>query len=102
MVGFQINECADEVGRHTGPGGWRGEGGFLLTLKAWLRPTQQPGGQLSILGYTTRHPPFWSYICLFLGPKLWEKPIQAKFNEDDFFVMNIDEFLAENNLQVKN
>ena len=37
---------------------------------------------------------------LFLGPKLWEKPIQAKFNEDDFFVMNIDEFLAENNLQV--
>ena len=41
-----------------------------------------------------------SSICPFLGPKLWEKPIQAKFNEDDFFVMNIDEFLAENNLQV--
>ena len=38
--------------------------------------------------------------CIVLGPKLWEKPIQAKFNEDDFFVMNIDEFLAENNLQV--
>merc|ERR1711973_755063 len=28
-------------------------------------------------------------------------PIQAKFNEDDFFVMNIDEFLAENNLQLE-
>ena len=41
-----------------------------------------------------------SHLSLFLGPKLWEKPIQAKFNEDDFFVMNIDEFLAENNLQV--
>jgi len=37
----------------------------------------------------------------YLGPKLWEKPIQAKFNEDDFFVMNIDEFLAENNLQLE-
>ena len=44
---------------------------------------------------------FQSCICLYSGPKLWEKPIQAKFNEDDFFVMNIDEFLAENNLQVK-
>ena len=36
----------------------------------------------------------------YLGPKLWDKPIQAKFNEDDFFVMNIDEFLAENDLQL--
>ena len=50
----------------------------------------------------TTTPTFYFAIfnCILLGPKLWEKPIQAKFNEDDFFVMNIDEFLAENNLQV--
>jgi len=36
----------------------------------------------------------------YLGPKLWEKPISLQqFNEDDFFVMNIDDFLAENDLQ---
>jgi len=36
----------------------------------------------------------------FLGPKLWDKPISLQeFNEDDFFVMNIDDFLAENDLQ---
>lgn len=32
----------------------------------------------------------------YLGPKLWEKPIS--FNEDDYFVMNIEDFLAENEL----
>merc|ERR1712210_352436 len=37
----------------------------------------------------------------YLGPKLWEKPIQAKFNEDDFFVMNIDEFLKENQIALR-
>lgn len=37
----------------------------------------------------------------YLGPKLWDKPISLQeFNEEDFFVMNIDEFLAENNLQL--
>jgi len=36
----------------------------------------------------------------YLGPKLWDRPISLQnFNEDDFFVMNISEFLAENNLQ---
>ena len=35
----------------------------------------------------------------FLGPKLWDKPISLQqFNEDDFFVMNIDDFLAENEI----
>jgi len=35
----------------------------------------------------------------YLGPKLWDRPISLdKFNEDDFFVMNISEFLEENNL----
>ena len=41
------------------------------------------------------------FTFYFTGPKLWDKPISLQeFNEDDFFVMNIDEFLAENNLQV--
>ena len=36
----------------------------------------------------------------YLGPRLWEKPISLQqFNEDDFFVMNIDDFLAENDIQ---
>jgi len=36
----------------------------------------------------------------YLGPKLWEKPLSLQeFHEEDFFVMNIEEFLAENNLQ---
>jgi len=36
----------------------------------------------------------------YLGPKLWDKPLSLQpFQEDDFFVMNIEEFLAENNLQ---
>jgi len=36
----------------------------------------------------------------FLGPKLWDKSISLQqLNEDDFFVMNIDDFLAENDLQ---
>jgi len=36
----------------------------------------------------------------YLGPKLWQKPISLQqFNEDDFFVMNIDDFLAENDLE---
>lgn len=35
----------------------------------------------------------------YLGPKLWEKPITLPFNADDYFVMNISEFLEENNLQ---
>jgi len=36
----------------------------------------------------------------YLGPKLWDRPLSLeKFNEDDFFVMNISEFLAENNFQ---
>jgi len=38
----------------------------------------------------------------YLGPRLWEKPISLQqFNEDDFFVMNIDEFLTENNLSME-
>jgi hypothetical protein len=38
----------------------------------------------------------------YLGPRLWEKPISLQqFNEEDFFVMNIDEFLTENNLSVE-
>jgi len=37
----------------------------------------------------------------YLGPKLWSKPMGLhEFKEDDFFVMNIDDFLAENDLQV--
>jgi len=36
----------------------------------------------------------------YLGPKLWEKPLSLQqFQDDDFFVMNIEEFLEENNLQ---
>jgi len=35
----------------------------------------------------------------YLGPKLWQKPISLQeFNEDDFFVMNIEDFLSENDL----
>jgi len=35
----------------------------------------------------------------YLGPKLWQKPISLQeFNEDDFFVMNIEDFLTENDL----
>ena len=35
----------------------------------------------------------------FLGPKLWQKPISfQEFNEDDFFVMNIEDFLTENDM----
>jgi len=35
----------------------------------------------------------------YLGPKLWQKPISLQqFNEDDFFVLNIDDFLAENDI----
>ena len=38
----------------------------------------------------------------YLGPKLWEKPISLQqFNEEDFFVMNIDEFLTENNIPME-
>ena len=38
----------------------------------------------------------------YLGPRLWEKPISLQqFNEEDFFVMNIDEFLTENNLSME-
>ena len=40
-------------------------------------------------------------MIIILGPKLWEKPMSLQqFHEDDFFVMNIEEFLAENNLKV--
>jgi len=35
----------------------------------------------------------------YLGPKLWQKPISLQeFNEDDFFVMNIEDFLTENDM----
>lgn len=35
----------------------------------------------------------------YLGPKLWQKPITLQeFNEDDFFVMNIEDFLSENDI----
>ena len=36
------------------------------------------------------------------GPKLWGKQLSLQdFDEDDFSVMNIEEFLEENNIQVK-
>ena len=36
------------------------------------------------------------------GPKLWGKHLSLKeFDEDDFSVMNIEEFLEENNIKVK-
>lgn len=35
------------------------------------------------------------------GPKLWGKHLSLKeFDEDDFSVMNIEEFLEENNIKV--
>ena len=35
------------------------------------------------------------------GPKLWDKHLSLQeFDEDDFSVMNIEEFLEENNIQV--
>ena len=35
------------------------------------------------------------------GPKLWDKHLSLQeFDEDDFSVMNIEEFLQENNIQV--
>ena len=36
------------------------------------------------------------------GPKLWGKHLSLKeFDEADFSVMNIEEFLEENNIKVK-
>lgn len=38
----------------------------------------------------------------FLGPKLWDKPISLPpLDETEFSVMNIDEFLTENNLNLE-
>ena len=35
------------------------------------------------------------------GPKLWDKHLSLQeFDEDDFSVMNIEEFLHENDIQV--
>ena len=67
-----------------------------------MEPSRSPEPQsayLGNLGKSEEKKPM--LFNLFLGPKLWEKPISLQqFNEDDFFVMNIEEFLAENNLQV--
>ena len=43
----------------------------------------------------------WCNLLLMAGPKLWEKHLSLKeFDEDDFSVMNIEEFLEENNIKV--
>ena len=40
-------------------------------------------------------------LLLMAGPKLWEKHLSLQeFDEDDFSVMNIEEFLEENNIKV--
>ena len=42
-----------------------------------------------------------SNLLLMVGPKLWEKHLSLQeFDEDDFSVMNIEEFLEENNIKV--
>jgi len=39
----------------------------------------------------------------FLGPKVWNKPISLPLDDedDDFSVMNIEDFLSENNIEME-
>ena len=42
---------------------------------------------------------------IYLGPRIWDKHVslqEVDETEEDFSVMNIDEFLEENNIQVNN
>jgi len=84
----------------THPQGWNG-----MTIKELLDKVDIDGPRPQEICRKAKMEPSHSPEpqSAYLGPKLWEKPISLQqFNEDDFFVMNIEEFLAENNLQVDN
>lgn len=84
----------------THPQGWNG-----MTIKELLDKVDINGPKPQEISRKAKIEPGYSprQQSAYLGPKLWEKSLSLqKFNEDDFFVMNIEEFLAENNLQVDN
>eukprot|EP00092_Neocalanus_flemingeri_P021370 GFUD01023165.1.p1 GENE.GFUD01023165.1~~GFUD01023165.1.p1 ORF type:complete len:331 (-),score=74.58 GFUD01023165.1:65-1057(-) len=82
------------------PQGWNG-----MTIKELLDKVDIDGPKPQEIRRKAKIEPSYSPEprSAYLGPKLWEKPISLQeFSQDDFFVMNIEEFLAENNLQVDN
>lgn len=76
-----------------------------MTIKELLDKVDIDGPKPQEISNRAKHEPAHSpqQQSAYLGPKLWEKPMSLQqFHEDDFFVMNIEEFLAENNLKVGN
>ena len=65
-----------------------------------LQPSKQPTMETAAtLKAKLEAEPSIAPESAYLGPKLWQKPISLEeFNEDDFFVMNIEDFLSENDL----
>jgi len=74
-----------------------------MTIKELLDKVDIDGPKPQEISNKTKTEPAHSpqQQSAYLGPKLWEKPMSLQqLQDDDFFVMNIEEFLAENNLQV--
>jgi len=89
---------ANIVQQSAHPHGWNG-----MTIKELLDKVDIDCPKPQELPRKTKDEPNERQVqhSAYLGPKLWEKPMSLQqFSEDDFFVMNIEEFLAENNLQV--